>query len=306
MRYCYANRRHTLYPDTRDTWTVSAEAYTDAFIGKMAGMGFQGIEIGSTALDAMEGDEGAIKAFGKRLRDAGAPAAAIRSGGSLTAARDFMANRDRVERTVRAASLIGAEIVNGALSARARYPGKPGSTTGWYISQDSSRDATIFDFERTADELRKAADQAADDGITLSVEVHQNSIVDNSWSALLLHQLVDRENFGINPDLGNILWTYDVPEEETDDAIKALAPVSVYWHCKNLLRVYHPENERGVYLRVPLSDGEIDYRFAISAMVDADYQGYMAIEGATIGDQFHADAKSLGYAKQIVAELEAG
>ena len=73
----------------------------------------------------------------------------------------------------------------------------------------------------------------------------------------MLHGLVDRENFGINPDIGNVLWTYDVPEEDFDKAIDALSPVSKYWHCKNLHTVYHAENNRSVFIRVPLPDGEI-------------------------------------------------
>jgi sugar phosphate isomerase/epimerase len=107
------------------------------------------------------------------------------------------------------------------------------------------------------------------------VEVHQNSLVDNAWSAQLIHGLVGRPNFGINPDLGNLYWTYDVPEESPEDCIRKLAPIAVYWHCKNLLRVYHPEMQRSVFLRVPLPDGEIDYRFALSAMRAAGYAGFV-------------------------------
>ena len=76
-----------------------------------------------------------------------------------------------------------------------------------------------------------------------------------------------------------------------------IGPISVYWHCKNLFRVNHPENERSVFLRVAIPDGEIDYRYAISAMHNAGYSGYMTIEGASAGDQWHNDAKSINYAK---------
>ena len=60
--------------------------------------------------------------------------------------------------------------------------------------------------------------------------------------------------------------------------------------------------ERSVFLRAALPDGEIDYRWAIAAMKDAGYNGYLAIEGASAGDQFHADQKSLAYAKAMWAE----
>ena len=105
------------------------------------------------------------------------------------------------------------------------------------------------DYETLADALQAGCDVAADSGVVITIEVHQNSLVDNSWSALLTHDMVDRPNFGINPDLGNIYWCYDEPEESMEDAIVALAPVSKYWHCKNMYRVHHPENHRAVYVR---------------------------------------------------------
>jgi sugar phosphate isomerase/epimerase len=249
-----------------------------------------------------------VKAFGRRLRRAGLPIGCVRAGGTLTDARHGPRNRQRQVRAVQFAGWVGAEIVNTALSAPARRPGHPpgslpGSQHGWPVAQDASRDAALSEYEALAKACQAACDRAADVGVTVSVEVHQNSLVDNSWSAELIHGLVGRRNFGVNPDLGNVLWTYDVPEESADDCIRRLAPISVYWHCKNLLRVYHPEMQRSVFLRVPLPDGEIDYRFALSAMRAAGYKGFMAIEGASAGDQFHADQRSLAYAKSIWAEI---
>ena len=176
---------------------------------------------------------------------------------------------------------------------------------GEAVSQGSSRLATADDYLRNAKAIAAVADLAATHGIRLALEVHQQSMVDNSWSALHLLELVDRANFGINPDLGNIYWTYDVPEETNEEAIVALAPHSKYWHCKNLYRIHAPENERAYFILVPLPDGNIDYRFAISAMVEAGYDGYLAIEGANTGDQLHKDRRSLEYVSQILSEVEA-
>jgi sugar phosphate isomerase/epimerase len=305
MKFCYANRRHALYPDSQPNWDVTAEDYTDKFLGKCQDIGMDGMEIGFQALEGL-GSEQKVIDFGKRLADNGVPAMVVRAGGSLTAAKGFRDNRDRLHRLVDTAQAVGADVINGALGAPARYPGKPGSSTGWNVAQDSSRDAMIYDYERLATELQTASDSAADKGITVSVEVHQNTLVDNSWSAHLINDLVDRDNFGINPDLGNVYWTYDTPEETTDEHIKSVAPISVYWHCKNLFRVNHPENERSVFLRVAIPDGEIDYRYAITAMVEADYKGYMAIEGAWAGDQWLADGRSVEYAKSVMADIDAG
>lgn len=303
MKYCYANRRHVLYPDAHDSWRAAPSAYTDEFLARVKDMGFDGIEIGLDLLDDAGSDRRGITAFTKRLERAGVPAVALRSGGSLTDGQHGLTNQARLAKAIKYAGWTGIGIVNGALSAPNRFPGKPWFSPGFFRSQDASREASLADYRELAAALRKACDQGAGDGLTISVEVHQNSLVDNSWSALRTVEMVDRKNFGINPDLGNILWTYDVPEETCEAAIKALAPHSVYWHCKNLIRVNHPENERTVFLRVPIPDGEIDYRFGISAMIAAKYPGYMAIEGVNSGDQFYGDGKSIAYAKSVVADL---
>ena len=309
MRFCYAHRRYALYPDSRDSWNLAPDDYTEAFLTRAKAIGFDAIEVGVEVLEKTGGSERQVKAFGQRLRAAGMPIGCVRAGGTLTDARHGPRNRQRQAKAIEFAGWVGAEVVNTALSAPARRPGHPagslpGSQHGWPVSQDASRDAMLSEYEALAKACQIACDRAAGVGVAISVEVHQNSLVDNSWSAQLIHGLVGRRNFGINPDLGNLLWTYDVPEESSDDCIRKLAAISVYWHCKNLLRVYHPEMQRSVFLRVPLPDGEIDYRFAASAMSAAGYTGYMAIEGASVGDQFHADQKSLAYAKAVWAELE--
>ena len=307
MRFCYAHRRFTLYPQSVDSWALASDNYTDDFLKKVKDLGFDALEVGLEVLSPL-GEQGA-KDFASRLYDFGLDVGAVRGGGTLHTAKTGSENRKRLDEAINYAGWTGAEVVNGAMSAPPRLPGHPpgaapGSQSGWEISQDSSRDALLNVYDELAGVFQVVCTKAADVNVNVTVEVHQNSPVDNSWSALLLHEKVDRPNFGINPDIGNVLWTYDVPEESFDDAIDNLAPVAKYWHSKNLHRVYHPENNRSVFLRVPLPDGEIDYRYAISAMHNAGYSGYMAIEGAWAGDQWHNDAKSINYAKAIWDELE--
>ena len=57
------------------------------------------------------------------------------------------------------------------------------------------------------------------------------------------------------------------------------------------------------FIRVPLDDGDIDYRFAISAMVNAGYQGYLAVEGCREGDQTYRDGLSVAYVRSILRDL---
>jgi sugar phosphate isomerase/epimerase len=148
--------------------------------------------------------------------------------------------------------------------------------------------------------LRTYGQMATDAGVRISIEVHQGSIADNSWATLHLLDLVGMDSVGANPDLGNIYWQYEQPEETAEAAIVALAPRAVYWHCKNLRRVHIPDLHRAIFQRVPLADGDLDYRFAVSAMLDAGYQGYLAIEGVQYGDQLTQDRRSLDYVKELL------
>src|SRR5688500_20151264 len=107
----------------------------------------------------------------------------------------------------------------------------------------------IRDYKVTG--VQTCALPSSDLGVDISIEMHQHSIADNSWSCLHLLDLIDRPNVGVNPDLGNLYWNYDVPEESNEACITALAPRAKYWHCKQLLRVHIPELTHAYYLQVP-------------------------------------------------------
>ena len=297
MKIAYAFRRCASYPYNGPGLPTDASD-RQQFLAKVKEIGFDGIE-----LPAMNLADAAVDTLRAELEDAGVPCVAIRGGGGAAHPRVAAANKKRMEDAVHFAAKVGASVVNSTVTTPPREPGKKGTYRGESVSQGSSRYASEADYERTASAVTDVANIAADLGVEISIEVHQNSIVDNSWSALHLLGLIDAPNVGINPDLGNIYWTYDIPEESCEDAIVALAPHVNYWHCKSLYRVHIPDLETAIYVQAPLPDGEIDYRFAIAALLDADYDGYLAIEGVRYGDGFHQDGRSVAYVKSVLAEL---
>lgn len=298
MKIAYAFRRCASYPYN------GAGLPTDAsdrqqFIEKVKDIGFDGIELPAMSLSDAE-----TETLRTELAGAGVPCVAIRGGGGAAHPRVAAANKQRMEEAVHFAAKMGAGVVNSTVTTPPRDPNGKGTYRGESVSQGSSRYASAEDYERTASAVSDVASVAADVGVEISIEIHQNSIADNSWSALHLLDMIDAPNVGVNPDLGNIYWTYDIPEESCEDAIVALAPHVNYWHCKSLYRVHIPELETAIYVQVPLPDGEIDYRFAIAALLDVDYDGYLAIEGVRYGDGFHQDGVSVAYVKSVLAELE--
>jgi len=314
MKFCYAFRRFSDYPYLGNAFNMDPNRLTDKFLNRVNKMGFDGIELGMECLDKIEGGEKSLVDFQKRLFDLGTPVLAIRSGGLMIDPKTGEENFNRTRRSLKFGKILKSEVINGAISGPEKSPyldtgsklisSNEANHTGFYYSQNSSRETTLPEYEMLAKKYQLICDEAKDYGLNISCEIHQNSPVDNSWSAKLMHQNVQRDNFGINPDLGNIVWNYDIPEELCEDAIKEVASISNYWHCKNLTRVNHPENQRTVFTRENILGGEIDYRFAIEAMHDASYKGLMALEGVSGGDQFYSDKASLDYCRQIWEELE--
>ena len=310
MRITCAFRRSIFYPwhEEHVEGAFPPREVRGPYLAELHRVGFRGIELnaGLTGFDSDQ-REAAVEVR-RELEGAGVPGVAVRGArgtGSVVAPSVAMQNRQRLRETIQMASWLGAGIVNTTLGTPLVDPGGPGADRGELTSQGSSRLASPDDYEHTADVLREIADFAADLGVALSIEVHQHTIADNSRSALHLLGLIDHPNVGLNPDVGNIYWTYAEPEETPEAAIVALAPHTNYWHCKNVQRVYFPELEHAIYLHAPLPDGELDYRFAIKAMVEAGYDGCLAIEGARRGDQIHKDGQAVAYARTLLEELGA-
>src|SRR3954471_18376910 len=304
MKLCYALRRGVFYPSRQDLFgTMPPKEQRPGYLKLVKSYGFDGVEIPAGSQSEM--DAGQTRDFGQELKDAGLPALCVRAGGPIAHHTVGAEARARLERSISVASALGATVINTTFVTPASNPGGLGSDRrGEQISQGGSRLASEADFEATAKQLKHFGKLAADKGLDISIEVHQGSIADNSATTIHLLDMVGLDNVGANPDLGNIYWHYDVPEETSEAAILALAPRSKYWHCKNLRRVYLPSLNLSRFIRVRLDEGDIDYRFAISAMVDAGYQGYLAVEGVDTGDQLTHDARSVACVRQILAELE--
>jgi len=306
VKLCYALRRGVFYPSAGDGFgEMPPRAERSRYLPLVRDMGFAGVEV---PVDE-HGDEHSARELARELRDAGLDIGCVRGGGALAHPLVGEGSRQRLESAIHYAAWVGASVVNTAMVSPATHPDGPGfGRQGEQVSQGASRTASEDDFLRTAGHLQTAGRLAADLGIKISIEVHQGSIADNSTATLHLLDLIEQggvSNIGANPDLGNIYWQYERPEETAEAAIVALAPRSVYWHCKNLRRLHIPEHQRAYFQRVPLPEGDVDYRFAIAAMLDAGYPGYLAIEGAREGDQLSQDRRSVEYVCGLMRELGA-
>lgn len=303
MEFIYAYRRSVFYPQRGEGLVVPSGDLRRKYVAKVKSLGFEGIELGLDALGTAADSDEATADLLRDLEEEGLPCVALRGGGNLVDPRFGPENEAQLPAALDMATKLKVGIVNLALAGPPTDPAAPGATYGETVSQGSSRQAKLEDYDRTARIIASLADRAAAVGVQISIELHQRSIVDNSWTLLRLIDMIDRPNVGVNADAANTYWAYEDAEESFEDAITALAPRSNYWHCKNLTRLHIPELHRAIYTRVPIPYGDLDYRFAVSAMIDAGYDGMVGIEGLRVGDQLSGDAESLNRLKSLFQEL---
>ena len=114
MRYCYAHRRFTLYPDALNSWDLTPDAYSPAFLTRVKDMGFDAVEVGSEVLERAGATERSVKDLAKKFGDHGLKIGALRSGGTLLDAKNGLKNREKQLNTIKYAGWAGAEEIGRA------------------------------------------------------------------------------------------------------------------------------------------------------------------------------------------------
>ena len=82
MRFCYAHRRFTLYPQSVNSWDLSSENYTDEFLSKVKELGFDALEVGVEVMSKL-GTEQKVRDFAARLGDFGLAVVGVLGGGTV-------------------------------------------------------------------------------------------------------------------------------------------------------------------------------------------------------------------------------
>jgi sugar phosphate isomerase/epimerase len=253
--------------------------------------GFDGIDLGETWFDFYHAPDEALAALGEEIRQHG-----LEIGG-LSVLRKIIIppaeeevqieNRQKLQRSVDAAALVGAPIVNMSISPQPWQVGiREQDLRGQAKPVGSSLRAHDVDYQYAADFLKSLAVEAEAKKVALTLELHQNSIIDTGDSMLRLLAHIDRPDVKANPDLGNYYFSYATPEESWEEVCRKLAPHTDFWHVKNIQRVYIESADRAQHYNTPLSEGMIDYRRALQVMVAGGFDGYISIEMASAGDPF--------------------
>jgi sugar phosphate isomerase/epimerase len=137
--------------------------------------------------------------------------------------------------------------------------------------------------------------------VLISLELYEGTYLGDCDSAVAFLSDIDRDNVGLNPDLGNLIRAQAPIEPWEAMAVKVL-PLSNYWHVKNYSRAENPNS--GVYLTTPtsLQAGLIDYRMAIRYAIASGFRGAFLAENYG-GDGLAVSADNARYLRRVLDDI---
>ena len=211
---------------------------------------------------------------------------------------DAQKNEEKLYRSLEVAKIWGARLLNLALSVPFPAVWSDADRAERQNQLMRGEDFTDEEFAETAAKVRKLADQANEWEIELSIELHDDGITDRSDHVMRLHKLVDRPNVGVNPDLQN-LWRVPYKTESWQTAVLNMAPATNFWHVKSNTRRYVPETGRYQSGRASLRDGDIDYRWALTKIAGAGFDGWLSVESGGADPLYTAEG-DLHYLRDLI------
>jgi sugar phosphate isomerase/epimerase len=174
------------------------------------------------------------------------------------------ASLDRLLRNIRICADHGIRLMNGHTGVL--LGGAPED-----FGANGSKAATDTHYMQAIDALREAAAEAASHRLTLSLEVHMNTLHDTLASIGRILDAVDSPALACTPDVGN---QYATPHAEAaTDGLNPVAARIGMIHLKNCRT-----NDGKPDFSVGLGDGDVDLRAYVGFLKSIGYTGPWCIE----------------------------
>ncbi len=254
--------------------------------------GYDGVEIwsGHFQLDTVEETLGEALRLGREI---GIGAPVLNLSGNVIG--DDPAERQaRVRRLVEVIERCpdyGVEAING-------YAGSLiVDRTNW--AHNGSAAATEEHYRRAIDAYRVLGPAAERAGVTITLEVHMNTIHDTAASAVRLLDAIGSPAVRANLDPGN-MWGVRTSEHPVD-AVSILGDRIAYVHFKNARRVSYLDV--GVDYDFTLQEGELDYYAIVSALVRSGFEGPYGLEWSGSGDPSVPSREDISYLRGLLRDV---
>lgn len=135
--------------------------------------------------------------------------------------------------------------------------------------------------------VQELADHARQTGVQISLEMYEDTYLGTPDLAVRFLRDVDRENVGLNPDLGNLVRLHR-PIEDIPTMFEKVLPATNFWHIKNYTRDEDPATGTYATHPTPLVQGVVNYRTVIRRALEVGFEGVFVCE--------HYGSDSLGVA----------
>ncbi|WP_336762315.1 D-erythronate dehydrogenase [Asaia sp. VD9] len=203
-----------------------------------------------------------------------------------------------IHRVIDTAAEIGArEIAVGFATALT----EPQRKALWFWTAQGHQDPDDpAVWKKAVTRIRELADHAQSVGVTLSLEMYEDTYLGSADSSVKFVRDVDHPACGINADIGNLVRLHR-PMERWQDMMKKLAPYLRYWHVKNYLRTEDETTGMIVTAPAPMEQGVISYRAAINMALEHGYASPFLVEHYG-GDGLSVAAQNRDYIRRILPQ----
>ncbi|WP_020013500.1 sugar phosphate isomerase/epimerase family protein [Promicromonospora sukumoe] len=181
---------------------------------------------------------------------------------------------------------LGAEVVNFGFM-QALTPDQERALWFWLAEghHDDLDDKDAYDL--AVARIRELADHAREVGVDVSLEMYEDTYIGTADLAVRFAHDVDRDNVGLNPDLGNLVRLHR-PIEDIPAMFEKVLPLTNFWHIKNYTRDFDPATGAYATHPTPLVQGVVNYRAVIRRALELGFEGVFVCE--------HYGSDSLGVA----------
>ncbi|MFD7920949.1 sugar phosphate isomerase/epimerase family protein [Streptomyces sp. NPDC059740] len=205
-------------------------------------------------------------------------------------------------RTIDAAAALGVPLVSFGLH-RPLTPEQQSVLWFWTVPgpKDPVGDEEMW--RKAVTRLRDLADHAASVGIELSLEMYEDTYLGTADSAVALLSDIERDNVGLNPDLGNLI-RMQRPIESWESMVTKTLPHANYWHVKSYYRVEDPATGTVLTSPAPMESGFVNYRRAVRIALEHGFDGAFCVEHYG-GDGLSVSAANRDYLRRILPRRSA-
>ena len=188
-----------------------------------------------------------------------------------------------VERNIGVCARFGVPLMNGYAGVLTQDPDDYG--------RNGSALATDAHYERATEALRRLARAAEQGHVTLTLEIHMNTLHDTIASTARLLDSVGSRHLLANPDPANMLATSTA--ETGPNALDPLRDRIGHFHFKNCR-----EHEGGYTYSVGLAEGDVDTWAYLQKLRELRYNGPVCIEYVGKGDPYVRAEQDIAYLRE--------